>query len=186
MDLVARARQGERRAFDRLVQEHYVLVYNTAYRMLGNPDQAEDATVEAFARAHRSLDRFRGDSSFSTWLYRIVTNVCLDHLRSPAPQISSLDQGGGGDGSLAREVGDDTQNPALAALRRRRRHTVHQALQKLSSDHRAVLVLYDLNGFSYEEVGAILGIPVGTVKSRLNRARHALREQLGPHLELFD
>jgi RNA polymerase sigma-70 factor (ECF subfamily) len=186
MDLVTRARQGEARAFDRLVQEHYVLAYNTAYRMLGNPDQAEDATIEAFARAYRSLDRFRGDSSFSTWLYRIVTNVCLDYLRSPGQQTSSLDEGAGDNGSLTREVPDESENPALAAVQHRRQQAVHRALQRLSSEHRAVLVLYDLNGFSYEEVGSILGIPVGTVKSRLNRARHALKEELTPHLELFE
>src|SRR5450759_5978905 len=102
-DLVERAREGDARAFDRLVQEHYVLAYNTAYRMLGNPDQAEDATVEAFARAYRSLDRFRGESSFSTWLYRIVTNVCLDYLRGPTQPTISLDEGGGDDGSMTRE-----------------------------------------------------------------------------------
>ena len=185
-DLIERAREGDARAFDRLVQEHYVLAYNTAYRMLGNPDQAEDATVEAFARAFRSLDRFRGESSFSTWLYRIVTNVCLDHLRGPQQPTTSLDEGLGEDGAVPREVPDESQNPALTALTHRRQRAVHLALQDLSSEHRAVLVLYDLNGFSYEEVGAILGIPVGTVKSRLNRARHALKEELEPHLELFD
>jgi RNA polymerase sigma-70 factor (ECF subfamily) len=183
---VERARQGDARAFDHLVQEHYVLAYNTAYRMLGNADQAEDATVEAFARAYRSLERFRGESSFSTWLYRIVTNVCLDHLRGPAQVTTSLDEGGGEDGTMTREVPDETDNPALVALQVRRQQTVHRALQHLSSEHRAVLVLYDLNGFSYEEVGGILGIPVGTVKSRLNRARHALKEELEPELELFE
>ncbi len=185
-DLVERARAGDARAFDRLVQEHYVLTYNTAYRMLGNPDLAEDATVEAFARAYRSLDRFRGDASFSTWLYRIVTNVCLDYLRAPAQHTTSLDEGTGDNGSLAREVPDESGNPAHTAVQRRRQQAVHRALQQLSSEHRAVLVLYDLNGFSYEEVGSILGIPVGTVKSRLNRARHALKEELAPSLELFE
>lgn len=185
-DLVERARGGDARAFDRLVQEHYVLAYNTAYRMLGNPDQAEDATVEAFARAYRSLDRFRSESSFSTWLYRIVTNVCLDYLRGPTQHTISLDEGSGDDGSLSREVPDESDNPALTALQHRRQQAVHGALLQLSSEHRAVLVLYDLNGFSYEEVGAILGIPVGTVKSRLNRARHALKEELTPNLELFE
>ena len=183
---VERARQGDVHAFDRLVQEHYVLAYNTAYRMLGNADQAEDATVEAFARAYRSLDRFRGESSFSTWLYRIVTNVCLDYLRGAPQPAVSLDEGGGDDGSMSREVPDETDNPALAALQRRRQQAVHGALQHLSSEHRAVLVLYDLNGFSYEEVGSMLGIPVGTVKSRLNRARHALKEELVSELELFE
>ncbi|HEY3397114.1 MAG TPA: sigma-70 family RNA polymerase sigma factor [Armatimonadota bacterium] len=185
-ELIERARGGDARAFDRLVQEHYVLAYNTAYRMLGNPDQAEDATVEGFARAYRSLDRFRGDSSFTTWLYRIVTNVCLDYLRAPAQATTSLDEGGGEDGGLAREVPDESSNPATSALQKRRQQAVHAALQRLSSEHRAVLVLYDLNGFSYEEVGTTLGIPVGTVKSRLNRARHALKQELQEQLELFE
>jgi RNA polymerase sigma-70 factor (ECF subfamily) len=154
-DWVERARQGDARAFDHLVQEHYVLAYNTAYRMLSNSDQAEDATVEAFARAYRSLDRFRGESSFSTWLYRIVTNVCLDYLRGPTHLTTSLDEGGGEEGTMQREVPDETANPALAALQLRRQRAVHGALQQLSSEHRAVLVLYDLNGFSYEEVGSI-------------------------------
>lgn len=184
-DLVERARQGDTQAFDRLVQEHYVLAYNTAYRLLGDPDRGEDATVEAFARAFRSLDRFRGDSSFSTWLYRIVTNVCFDYLRGAVPS-ASLDAGAGEDGQLGREVPDEASDPALAVLQQRRQAIVHQALQALSSDHRAVLVLYDLNGFSYEEIGSILGVPIGTVKSRLNRARHALREKLQPYLELFE
>jgi RNA polymerase sigma-70 factor (ECF subfamily) len=185
-DVIERSQRGDTQAFDRLVAEHYVMVYNTAYRMLGSPDQAEDAAVEAFSRAFRSLDRFRGDSAFSTWLYRIVTNVCLDYLRGAQPVGPSLDEGWGEDGDQARDVPDDTDNPARAALQRRRQQVVHQALQRLSGDHRAVLVLYDLHGFSYEEVSAILGVPVGTVKSRLNRARHALKQELQNHLDLFD
>jgi len=184
-DLIERARQGDTRAFDRLVQEHYVLAYNTAYRLLGDPDWGEDATIEAFSRAFRSLERFRGDSSFSTWLYRIVTNVCLDHLRGPNPPPASLDTAGE-EGQASREVPDESGDPALAVLQQRRQAVVHRALQALSSDHRTVLVLYDLNGFSYEEIGSILGVPIGTVKSRLNRARHALREELEPYLELFE
>jgi RNA polymerase sigma-70 factor (ECF subfamily) len=185
-DVIERAQRGDPLAFDRLVAEHYVMVYNTAYRILGNPDQAEDATIEAFSRAYRSLDRFRGESAFSTWLYRIVTNVCLDYLRGTQPAVPSLDEGWGEDGELAREVPDETDNPARTALQRRRQAVVHQALQRLSGDHRAVLALYDLHGFSYEEVSAILGVPVGTVKSRLNRARHALKKELVHNLDLFE
>jgi RNA polymerase sigma-70 factor, ECF subfamily len=185
-DLIERSQRGDTQAFDRLVGEHYVMVYNTAYRMLGSPDLAEDATVEAFARAYRSLDRFRGEATFSTWLYRIVTNVCLDYLRGSAQTTISLDEGWGEEGEQQREVPDESTNPARTALQRRRQEVVHQALQRLSGDHRAVLVLYDLHGFPYEEVSAILGVPVGTVKSRLNRARHALKQELTPHLELFE
>ena len=185
-DLIERSQRGDTQAFDRLVGEHYVMVYNTAYRMLGSPELAEDATVEAFARAYRSLDRFRGDSAFSTWLYRIVTNVCLDYLRGSTQPVASLDEGWGEECDQQREVPDESANPARTALQRRRQQVVHQALQRLSGDHRAVLVLYDLHGFPYEEVSAILGVPVGTVKSRLNRARHALKRELTPELELFE
>lgn len=184
-EALERSRAGDARAFDRLVQEHYVLVYNTAYRLLGKADRAEDATLEAFTRAFRSLDRFRGESAFSTWLYRIVTNVCLDYARSGGPVVQSLDEGRGEQGELHREIPDDRLNPAQVAEQRQVQRLVHAALQELSAEHRAVLVLYDLNGFSYEEVGRVLGIPVGTVKSRLNRARHALKEQLAANGELF-
>ena len=185
-DLIERSQRGDTQAFDRLVGEHYVMVYNTAYRMLGSPELAEGATVEAFARAYRSLDRFRGDSAFSTWLYRIVTNVSLGYLRGSTQPVASLDEGWGEEGAQQREVPDESANPARTALQRRRQQVVHQALQRLSGDHRAVLVLYDLHGFPYEEVSAILGVPVGTVKSRLNRARHALKRELAPELELFE
>lgn len=183
-ELLERSRAGDTQAFDRLVQEHYVLAYNTAYRLLGTVDQAEDATLESFTRAYRSLDRFRGEASFSTWLYRIVTNVCLDQLRGAAQAPDSLEEGG--PEGRPREVPDESANPAEVALQRRRQQMVHQALQQLSSPHRIVLVLYDLNGFSYEEVGRVLEVPVGTVKSRLNRARHALKQELVEHLELFE
>ena len=179
------AAAGGPQAFDRLVQEHYVLVYNTAYRMLGSADLAEDATLEAFTRAYRSLDRFRGEAAFSTWLYRIVTNVCLDHVRVAGPPTLSLDAGVGEDGEQQREIPDDRLGPAQVAEQRERQRLVHRALQQLSEEHRAVLVLYDLNGFAYEEVAQILGVPVGTIKSRLNRARHALKQELGPYAELF-
>lgn len=182
--LLERSRRGDTQAFDRLVQEHYVLAYNTAYRLLGSADRAEDAILESFTRAYRSLDRFRGEASFSTWLYRIVTNVCLDQLRGAARVPDSLDQSA--EGERPREVPDESDNPARSVLQRRRQQVVHQALQRLSSPHRLVLVLYDLNGFSYEEVGRVLDVPVGTVKSRLNRARHALRQELVEDLELFE
>ena len=176
---------GGPQAFDRLVQEHYALVYNTAYRMLGSPDLAEDATVEAFTRAYRSLDRFRGEAAFSTWLYRIVTNVCLDQLRVAGPPTLSLEEGFGEGGAQQREIPDDRLGPTQVAEQRERQRLVHRALQQLSEEHRAVLVLYDLNGFSYEEVALILRVPVGTIKSRLNRARHALKQELTRHAELF-
>jgi RNA polymerase sigma-70 factor (ECF subfamily) len=183
--LVEQAQAGDREAFDRLVDETYTMVHATAYRLTGDPDLAGDATQDAYVRAYTSLNRFRGSSSFSTWLYRIVVNVSLDALRrrsrSPEP-LSALS-----DDETEREfdVVDESPDPGATVESRERRRLVFRALQQLGGDHRAVLVLFDLNGFSYDEIAEILGIPLGTVKSRLNRARLALRDAMQPHAELF-
>jgi RNA polymerase sigma-70 factor (ECF subfamily) len=185
-ELVAQARAGEPGAFDGLVRAHYQRAYNTAYRLLGDHERAEDATVEAFARAYRSLPRFRGEAAFSTWLFRIVVNLCRDYLRGRPAPLRSLEELGGREGDQPREVADDSADPAQSAEQRSRQETVHQALQEITADHRTVLVLYDLSGFAYEEIAGVLRVPVGTVKSRLSRARLALKEVLLPHRELFE
>jgi RNA polymerase sigma-70 factor (ECF subfamily) len=183
--LVARAQAGDRKAFDRLVDDTYTMVHATAYRLTGDPDLAADATQDAYVRAYGSLQNFRGNSTFSTWLYRIVVNVSLDALRrrsrAPEPLTALVDD----DQKWEIEVVDDSADPSAAVESRERRRHVFSALQQLSSEHRAVLVLFDLNGFSYEEIADIVGIPLGTVKSRLNRARLALRDVIEPHAELF-
>lgn len=184
--LVARAKAGDRRSFDLLVQSHYTLVYNTAYRMLGDTSSAEDATQMAFIRAYRSLSRFRGNSAFSTWLYRIVSNVCLDRLRKRRDDVVGLDVSYDEDSEAQeRPLPDESAEPATNAERSELQRIVHRAISQLPEDHRMVLVLYDITGFSYEEIAGILQIPLGTVKSRLNRARLALRDVIAPDLELF-
>lgn len=184
--LVARAKRGDRRSFDLLVEQHYLLVYNTAYRMLGDSDSAADATQTAFVRAYRSLGRFRGTSAFSTWLYRIVCNVCLDSLRSRRSDVVSLDVDHEDDGDPHElSLPDTTGEPGAHAEQSERQQAVHRALGQLSEDYRLVLALYDLMGFSYDEIADILQVPLGTVKSRLNRARLALKDVLAPDMELF-
>ena len=185
--LIERCQQGDRASFDALVQRHYALAYNVACRMLGDQDYAADATQAAFVRAYKAISRFRRDATFSTWLYRITTNVCLDHLRQHERRTQSLTLlGDDADTSLEEmDIPDDTGDPGLDIERGERQQTVREAICRLPPTHRSVLVLYDLQGCSYEQIAEVLGIPLGTVKSRLNRARHALKDELASHMELF-
>lgn len=182
--LVERCQQGDTVAFDQLVERHGEWVYNLAYRMVGDRDEAYDMAQEAFVRAFRAIKRFRRGSSFSTWLYRVTTNACLDEIkrrrRRPAPASSLLDA----DGSSPDPPDPSPQvEDHVASLERR--EVVRRAIAALPLHHRLPLVLYELQGCSYEEIAAITGANVGTVKSRLNRARLALKEALEPHLELL-
>ncbi len=183
--LVARAQASDREAFDRLVDETHSLAYATAYRLIGDPDAACDATQDAYVRAYASLHTFRGSSSFSTWLYRIVVNVSLDLLRRRARTPERLVLADEEHDEREIEVADPSADLQADVERRERQAAVLRALQRVSDDHRAVLVLFDLNGLSYEEMAEVLAVPLGTVKSRLNRARLALREALGEEMELF-
>ena len=184
--LVSLARRGDRSSFDMLVERHYTLAYNTAYRMLDDVDSASDATQAAFVRAYKSLGSFRGRSAFSTWLYRIVCNVCLDLLRNRRNDVVSLDVAvESPDGTSLHTIPDVSAKPDLSAERSERQRCVHAALRRLSAEYRGVVVLFDLLGFSYDEIADILQIPLGTVKSRLNRARLALKDTLAEDMELF-
>jgi RNA polymerase sigma-70 factor (ECF subfamily) len=184
--LIRRAQKGTAASFDRLVDAHYSTVYNITYRMLGEAQSASDATQVAFVRAFEALPGFRGEAAFKTWLYRIAINVCLDEIRRRESGPLSLTTEDEHDEGLAeREIPDDSGEPAGRAEQRERQEMVHRALARLPEDFRAIIVLYDINGLSYQEISDTLRIPLGTVKSRLNRARHALRDELEPHLELF-
>lgn len=182
-ELIARAQAGDRRSFDELVARSYALVFNTAYRILGDTDRAADATQSAYLRAYRSLAKFRGSSSFGTWLYRIVTNVCLDMVRGQQRQPLSLASVAADDPAVERELPDERAGPEQLVLRTELQSALHRALQRLRPEHRAVVVLYDLSGMSYDQIAEILDVPVGTVKSRLNRARRALQEELSAYWE---
>ncbi|MFO8081955.1 MAG: sigma-70 family RNA polymerase sigma factor [Armatimonadota bacterium] len=186
-ELVRASRAGDAEAFDCLVEAHYRSVYNTAYRMLRTPSAASDATQATFVRVWEALSSFRGDASFSTWLYRITMNVCLDELRRNKNQPLSLTvEDDDGEPSGERDMPDFSDEPASTAEQRQLQELVHEAIGRLSDDFRAVIVLYDIRGLSYQEISDALEIPLGTVKSRLNRARQALREEMEPWAELFD
>ena len=179
-ELVERARRGEESAFEALVTENDKRIYNLCLRLVGNPEDAAELTQEAFLNAWRGLGRFQGESSFSTWLYRLASNVCIDFLRKEKRRQSlsmtvSLD---GEEGERQAELPDERHAPERELERAEVRRAVAEGLERLSPEHRQVLVMRERSGLSYAEIGAVLGLEEGTVKSRISRARGALRKVL--------
>ncbi len=170
-DLIRRFRAGDRQAFATLVARHERRVYNLALRMLGREEDARDATQEAFLAALRRLPSFRGEAAFTTWLHRVTVNACYDLLRrqARAPLLRSHPDEPTEEPA---PPGPHVDDAAAAAV------DVQRALLAVPPEYRAVLVLHDVQDRSYEEVAAILQVPVGTVKSRLHRARVALARAL--------
>ena len=160
--LVRRFQQGQEQAFAVLMERHERRVYNLAYRMLGSPEDARDATQDAFLSCFRHLAKFRGDSSFSTWLHRIALNACYDALRRRR-DTTSLE----GRSVDPMPVPDHADRAAAAT-------DVQRALLGVPPDFRAVLVMHELQDLPLEDIATTLGLPVGTVKSRLHRGRVAL------------
>nr|AMP53415.1 sigma70-ECF: RNA polymerase sigma factor, sigma-70 family [uncultured bacterium] len=173
--IVRKVLGGDANAFETLVLEYEKNVYNIALRMTGNSEDAADMTQEAFIKAYNSLQSFRGDSKFSVWLYRIVSNVCLDFLRSKnrRPTVSlSVEDDDGEDAQL--DVADESQSPELLLDRKLTRESVRRGLDSLPPDYRQILLLREIQGLSYDEIAQALGLEVGTVKSRIFRARKRL------------
>lgn len=191
--LVTRAKQGDREAFDGLVGLYTPQIYNLALRITGSSEDAEDCVQDAFLRAFSRLHTFRGEAAFSTWLFRVAINVANDTAKRrarqplPASQLAAADSDGEGPDleTIAGGSAEQAPTPDEAAILRQRRDIVLAAVQSLPEHHRAVVLLYDFQGLSYDEIARITGTRVGTVKSRLNRARLALKELLTPHLELL-
>ena len=175
MHCVRRVLDGDVNAFEQLMNAHEKTVYNLALRTLGNPQDAEDLTQEAFLKAYRSLSSFRGDSKFSVWLYRIVSNLCLDYLRArsrrPAQSLTVEDDEGEV-GEL--EIPDEHFSPEKLLDRKLTRESVQRGLASLPDDARQILLLRELKGLSYEEIADVLDLESGTVKSRIFRARKKL------------
>lgn len=173
--IVRKVLSGDANAFETLVLEYEKNVYNIALRMTGNSEDAADMTQEAFIKAYNSLQSFRGDSKFSVWLYRIVSNVCLDFLRSKnrRPTVSlSVEDDDGEDAQL--DVADESQSPELLLDRKLTRDSVRRGLDSLPPDYRQILLLREIQGLSYDEIAQALSLEVGTVKSRIFRARKRL------------
>ena len=187
--LIAQAQRGDRQAFGELVERYQSKVFNLAYRLLNDPDEAADVSQEAFLRIYRGIDKFHGGSQLGTWIYRIVHNLCLDELKKKRrrPQIvadPADDDGDGGD-SLLDRLPDESAEPQSQIMTSETQRLVRAAIARLKPHHRDVLVLYDLMGHSYNEIADMLCTNVGTIKSRLNRARLALSKELENERELF-
>lgn len=171
-ELIERFARGESRAFDTIVEKYEQRVYAIALRMTGNVEDARDAMQDVFISALRALRSFRGDAQLSTWIHRVAVNASLDVLRKRKRHVAQpLEEAG--------ERPSDDVGPEDAAARAARAVEVQRALQHVSEEHRAVLVLHDLQDLDYAETAKALDIPVGTVKSRLHRARTEMAHLLG-------
>ena len=173
-EIIRSVLRGNVNDFEKLVTAYEKNVYSLALRMVGDPEDAADMTQETFIKAYRSLSSFRGDSKFSSWLYRIASNVCLDFLRSrsrhPQVSLSSSDE----DGRTAFELPDMSQNPEEKLMKKLSMEAVRRGLEQLPEQQRQILVLRELGGLSYAELAQTLGLEEGTVKSRIFRARKRL------------
>ncbi len=183
-DLIARSCTGDVSAFNILVERYQGAVYNVCLRVLGSQQAAEDATQETFISAYRSLGRFRG-GLFRAWLFRIATNACYDELRRRRARPSvSLDEPAADD-ERTRDVPDTAATPDEHAERRELAGVLQGALAELPADQRVVIILCDVQGLDYLEIAQATGVSLGTVKSRISRARSRLRVLLLARRELL-
>lgn len=175
-NILARARRGELPAFEELVTLYEKRVFAVALRSSGSPEDAADITQETFLRAWRAMDSFRGDSGFSTWLFRIAMNLCVDHARrkNAAPLTQPLV----GEDDMERPIPDPAPTPEQRLDNSELGRELSEALNEVSEEHRQIVMLRDVSGLSYTEIAETLEISEGTVKSRLSRARLALRDTL--------
>ena len=185
-DIIKKCKKGDRDAFDELVKMYQNKVVNIAYGMLSDSDDALDAAQEVFIKVYRGLDSFQEKSSFSTWIYRICANVCNDSLRKRQRRgiTVSIENDDDGDNNIS-EIPSDTPTPEENVMMNERQRAVREAINNLSDEYREIIVYSDINQLSYDEISKVLKCPVGTIKSRLNRARNALRKILSEKRELF-
>lgn len=185
LEKVRDAQAGDREAFGYLVERHKDIVYAVAYRFAKDPDLALDLSQNAFIRAYRGIKSFRGKSSFSTWLYRITMNTCIDYTRKKARSVDSLAvpeevaEYAGSEpivASLPREPGADALSSELG-------EQIQKAIDLLPEYHKSVFVLYEIEGLSYKEIADVVGCSIGTVMSRLHYARKKLRSMLAPYVQ---
>ena len=183
--LIERVKKGDIAAYNDIVARYYDRIFARVSQLLKNKQDAEEVTQDAFIRAQRGLDSFRGDASFSTWLYQIATNLAHNRywywFRRKRDQSISLDQPLGEDGDLTLEnlMPSEGENPAEATVTQEFVDRVSECMHDLNEKHKEVLILRNVKNLSYDEIAEQLEISVGTVKSRIARARESLREQMG-------
>jgi RNA polymerase sigma-70 factor (ECF subfamily) len=184
--LLRRLRERDERAFRELVEEHRDKVFNLTYRMLGNRAEAEDVAQEVFISVFKTIDTFREESKFSTWLYRVTVNHCKNRIKYLARRHDrdqdELDEASEQDAAAAVTAPRPATRPDRALEGAQMERMLQEAIAELDEDHRVLVVLRDVEDLSIEEICEITGLPDGTIKSRLHRARMALRKKIQRHL----
>ncbi|MBD3368643.1 MAG: sigma-70 family RNA polymerase sigma factor [Candidatus Eisenbacteria bacterium] len=188
LEQVRAAQAGDRDAFDALITRYRDVVYAVAYRFARDPDLALDLAQDVFIRAYRGIGSFRGRSSFSTWLYRIAMNTCIDYTRKQSRSVASR--------SVPEEVAEFADavpgergpflDPSENALAGELGEQIERAIEALPPYHKSVFVLYEIEGLSYKEIAEVVGCSIGTVMSRLHYARKKLRKMLAPYVDSGD
>jgi RNA polymerase sigma-70 factor, ECF subfamily len=185
--LIEKAQQGDKAALNELIRKYQDRAYQYAFRLTRNQEEACDVVADSFVRINNAIKNFKGNSAFSTWLYRIVTNCYLDARKKDKSKFNvSIDATvTHGEDEITRELEDVGNTPAEHAERNQREVMLHKALAKLPEFQKAMIIMFHAEQQSYEEIAEALDLPLGTVKSRLNRARISLREILAENEELF-
>ncbi len=179
--LMLRAKGGDEKAFEALVERHKTRVYHLAYRFLGNAEDAQDAAQEAFVKVYLARQNYEPAARFTTWLYTIVKNTCLKALARERPTVSLDEDIGTGEDAVPRQVADPNMpTPAEGLQRKEQAELVRRAVDSLPEPQRLAVLLSRFEGLSYEEIAGVLGCSAKAVKSMLHRARLALRERLEP------
>lgn len=181
--MIERIQSGDRQAFETLVGEYQQKIINISFGILSDYEEACDAAQETFVKVYRFISHFRGDSSLSTWIYKIAKNVCGDYLRKRREAVVSLDEEK--EDVPKHEITDFTYSPEKEAEKNEVKKAVRAAIAQLDEKSKEVILLYEIGDLSYEEISNILKLPQGTVKSRLNRARERLKKILLQNSELF-
>ncbi len=183
--LIEQSRKGNIDAFEELIKDYKKIAYNIALKVLKNTEDAEDASQEALIKVYKSIKSFNMESTFKVWLYRIVVNTCIDLKRKKAINTFSIDESIdlGGVNEVQREIADNSGNPDELVEKNFNNKLVNDAINKLDDDFKTIIILRDIQGFSYGEISEILSCNLGTVKSRLNRARKNLKEILENELK---
>ena len=185
VSLIKQSKAGDIKSFEQLIAKHQKKAFNIAYRMLGNLEDANDVTQEALVKAYKGIKKFKGKSSFSTWLYAIVNNACIDFIRkNRKANIIYLDREyETGEGTCKIQLGSNENTPEQLFEKKEVQRLVRESIGELGYDYRRIIVLRDVEGFSYKEIAQILDCPEGTVKSRISRARSSLKTIIKEKLE---
>ncbi len=177
--LIEKIKKGDIRSFETLISKYQLYAYNIAYRLMNNEEDAKDVTQESLIKIYKSIKDFNNKSNFSTWLYRIVINSCHDELRKRKQNTISLHQQNQMDSSEYQiHISDNSLNPEKILEKKERERIVQESINELPLPNKTIIILRDIQGFSYDEITQIINEPLGTIKSRISRSRNMLKQIL--------